>query len=204
MEHSQVHREHGQIFFSSIWWAHKLFLARDHSFPLDKLLVLWPKEVICWNFLHRSNFYFSYENSTYKKQNISLLFEIISCTSLSISTYFIYRALLNFRGPKQLTTVLKNICFYNQHSLDSKYSGDSNHQGIHEQLPGKDGAHVPFLQVNCLLLLLCITAVVSQAELLQPLPRDFILPGRIEGAINCMPTVYFSSTETLAGSSTGK
>lgn len=82
MEHSQVHREHGQIFFSSIWWAHKLFLAHDHSFPLDKLLVLWPKEVICWNFLHRSNFYFSYENSTYKKQNISLLFEIISCTSL--------------------------------------------------------------------------------------------------------------------------
>lgn len=191
-----------RFFFSSVWWAHKLLLAHDHSFPLDKLLVLWPKEVICWNFLHRSNFYFSYENSTYKKQNISLLFEIISCTSLFPHISFTEHCLTS-EVPNNWLQSWKT-CFYNQHSLDSKYSGDSNHQGIHEQLPGKDGAHVPFLQVNCLLLLLCITAVVSRAELLQPLPRDFILPGRIEGAINCMPTVYFSSTETLAGSSTGK
>lgn len=136
MEHSQVHREHGQIFFSSIWWAHKLLLAHDHSFPLDKLLVLWPKEVICWNFLHRSNFYFSYENSTYKKQNISLLFEIISCTSLFPHISFTEHCLTS-EVPNNWLQSWKT-CFYNQHSLDSKYSGDSNHQGIHEQLPGKD------------------------------------------------------------------
>lgn len=87
----------------------------------------------------------------------------------------------------------KKVCFYNQHSLGSKHSSDSNHQVTHEQLPGRDGARAPFPQVNCLLLLQCITALVSLGRTASAIAQGFHSAWKNRRSYKFMPTVDFSS-----------